>query len=81
MSIQKNGSVSQNFPLYHTNLIHLYINIEKPHNKRQKNKFILTNEHPDFFKLDGMKEEGYKNPYLKEVIHVDRNEYFKNIDS
>lgn len=81
MSIQKNGSVSKDFPLYHTNLIPLYINIEKPQNKRQKNKFILTNEHPDFFKLDGMKEEGYRNPYLKEVIKVDRNEYFKNIDS
>ena len=81
MSVQKNGSVSKDFPLYHTNLIPIHINIEKPHNKRQKNKFILTNEHPDFFKLDGMKEEGYKNPYLKEVIKFDRNEYYKNIDT
>jgi len=81
MSVQKNGSVSKDFPLYHTNLIPIHINIEKPHSKRQKNKFILTNEHPDFFKLDGMKEEGYKNPYLKEVIKFDRNEYYKNIDT
>lgn len=81
MSFHKNGSVSKDFPLFHSNLIPLHINIEKPKGKRTKNAFVLTNEHPDFFKLDGMKEEGYKNPYLKEVIKSDRNEYYKNIDS
>jgi hypothetical protein len=81
MSLQKPGSVSENFPLYHTNLIPVYPNKEKISHKPHKNKFIVTNEHPDFFKLEGMKEEGYKNPYLNEVIKVDRSECFKEIDS
>ena len=81
MSVQHNGSVSKDFPLYHTNLIPVYTSKERISHKPYKNAFILTNEHPDFFKLDGMKEEGYKNPYLNEVIKVDRSECFKEIDS
>ena len=80
MSLHLNGSVSKDFPLFHSNIIPIYINKEKHSKKPYKNRFILTNEHPDFFKLDGMKEEGYKNPYLNEVIKFDRNETYKNID-
>ena len=80
MSLHFNGSVSKDFPLFHSNIIPIYINKEKHSKKPYKNRFILTNEHPDFFKLEGMKEEGYKNPYLNEVIKFDRNETYKNID-
>lgn len=80
MSLHLNGSVSKDFPLFHSNIIPIYKREEKITGKPYKNKFILTNEHPDFFKLDGMKEEGYKNPYLNDVIKFDRNESFKNID-
>ena len=81
MSVQVNGSVSKDFPLYHTSLIPTYGNKLRQSHKPYKNAFILTNEHPDFFKLDGMKEEGYKNPYLNEVIKVDRSECFKEINT
>ena len=80
MSTQFMGSISKDFPLFHTNLIPLYINKQKESRKPHKNTFFVTNEHPDFFKLDGMKEGGYKNPYLNEVIKIDRNENYKNID-
>ena len=80
MSLLINGSVSKDFPLFHSNLIPIYTSREKHSHKPFKNTFTITNEHPDFFKLDGMKIEGYKNPYLNEVIKIDRNENFKNID-
>ena len=80
MSLHLNGSISKDFPLFHTNLIPIYTSREKQSHKPIKNTFTVTNEHPDFFKLDGMKIEGYKNPYLNEVIKIDRNEHFKNID-
>ena len=80
MSLQTNGSVSKDFPLFHSNLIPIYTSREKHSHKPFKNTFTITNEHPDFFKLDGMKIEGYKNPYLNEVIKIDRNENFKKID-
>ena len=83
MSVTKNGSVSKDFPLFHTNLIPIYLSADKKmHNhKLTKNTFVVTNEHPDFFKLEGMKEAGYRNPYLNEVIKVDRSESYKLIDS
>ncbi len=40
---------------------------------------IYTNEHPDFFRLDGMRESGYRNPYLDEVLKVDRSEQLKKM--
>jgi hypothetical protein len=80
MSLHTNGSVSKDFPLFHSNLIPIYTSREKHSHKPFKNTFTITNEHPDFFKLDGMKIEGYKNPYLNEVIKIDRNENFKKID-
>lgn len=81
MSIQVSGQISKDFPLFHTNLIPTYGNKLRQSHKLCKNAFILTNEHPDFFKLDGMKEEGYKNPYLNEVIKVDRSECFKEMNT
>lgn len=41
-----------------------------------------TNETPELFRLGTMKEnpKGYKNPFLDEVINVDRNEAFKQMD-
>ena len=83
MSVNKNGSVSENFPLYHNNLIPIYLSADKKEHsqKLKKNTFTVTNEHPDFFKLKGMKEAGYRNPYLNEVIKVDRSECYKLIDS
>lgn len=80
MSLHLNGSVSKDFPLFHSNIIPIHISKEKHSRKPYKNKFIVTNEHPDFFILDGMKEEGYRNPYLNEVIKFDRNETYKTID-
>ena len=83
MSVNKNGSVSENFPLYHNNLIPIYLSADKKEHsqKLKKNTFTVTNEHPDFFKLKGMKEAGYRNPYLNEMIKVDRSECYKLIDS
>jgi hypothetical protein len=83
MSIHVNGEISRNFPLYHTNLIPIYQPLEKksPKGKKVKELNFYTNEHPDFFRLDGMKLKGYRNPYLDEVIKVDRNEQFIKMNS
>ncbi len=83
MSIHVNGEISPNFPLYHTNLIPIYKPLEKksPVSKKTKELNFYTNEHPDFFRLDGMKLNGYRNPYLDEVIKVDRNEQFIKLNS
>lgn len=83
MSIHVNGEMSKNFPLYHTNLIPIYQPLEKKYSegKKIKQKNFYTNEHPDFFRLDGMKLNGYRNPYLDEVIKVDRNEQLIKMNS
>ena len=83
MSVSKGSSVSRDFPLFHTDLIPTYVCTDKREHsyKPSKNKFTITNEHPDFLKLDGMKEEGYRNPYLDEIVKVDRSECYKLIDT
>jgi hypothetical protein len=83
MNIHVNCEISRNFPLYHTNLIPIYQPLEKksPKGKKVKELNFYTNEHPDFFRLDGMKLKGYRNPYLDEVIKVDRNEQFIKMNS
>lgn len=85
MSIHINGEMSKEFPLYHTKLIPIYKPLKKrpyyPPGKKTKEVNFYTNEHPDFFRLDGMKINGYKNPYLDEVIKVDRNEQFIKMNS
>ena len=42
----------------------------------------FNNESPDFLRLDVLKEnpKGYKNPYLDDVIAIDRNNYFKELN-
>ena len=41
-----------------------------------------NNESPSMFRLDSMVENknGYNNPFLDEVLHIDRNEEFKKMD-
>ena len=79
------GSISKDFPLYHSTIIPTYESPEKNKykhiHKKAKNSNIFTNEHPDIFRLEGMKEGGYVNPFLDKIIKVDRNEYFKKLSS
>ena len=84
MSIHVNGEISKDFPLYHTELIPICRQTleENKHYKGKKQKELnyYTNEHPDFFRLDSMRLSGYRNPYLDEVIKVDRNEQLKKMN-
>ena len=70
------GSVSEDFPLYHNEKIPVYIPPnEKKYNKKISNlRIMVSNEHPDIFRIKGMKEGGYKNPFLNEVDKIDRKE-------
>ena len=76
-------SISKDFPLYHSDLIPIHVNTsERKHTHTAspyRNSF--TNEHPEIFRLEGMKERGYFNPYLSESIKVDRSEYLKKLAS
>ena len=81
MSKRKTGIISSDFPLYHSDLIPTY---SDPNNHKRshtiaKNRILYTNEHPEIFRLEGMKEGGYHNPYISEAIKVDRSEYLKKI--
>ena len=54
------GSISKDFPLYHSTIIPTYESPDK-HNyihKRGKFRDIFTYECPDIFRLEGMKEVG-----------------------
>ena len=75
------ASVSEYFPLYHNENIPVYSPIkEKKHKKNISNiRIMVSNEHPDIFRIKGIKEGGYKNPFLNEVLKVDRDEYFKKM--
>ena len=75
------GSVSEDFPLYHNENIPVYSPIkEKKHKKNISNiRIMVSNEHPDIFRIKGIKEGGYMNPFLNEVLKVDRDEYFKKM--
>ena len=83
MSRCVSGSISKDFPLYHSTIIPTYESPEKRQHthKRAKNSSIFTNEHPDIFRLEGMKEGGYMNPFLDKIIKVDRSEYLKKLSS
>lgn len=75
-------SISKDFPFYHNPIIPIFQSEKKiPKGKKIIPSNLYTNEHPDFFKLDYMKEKGYTNPYLNEVLKVDRSEQFKKIES
>ena len=81
MSKSKTGLISQDFPLYHSDLIPTY---SDPNNRQRshtisKNRIIYTNEHPEMFRLEGMKQGGYYNPYISESIKVDRSEFLKKL--
>lgn len=75
------GSVSADFPLYHSDIIPVYIPSKLPIHKKNISdiRTIVSNEHPDIFRIKGMKEGGYKNPYLNEILKVDREEFLKNL--
>jgi len=83
MSKTKTGLISKDFPLYHSDLIPTYS--EPTHHNRShtiaKNRILYTNEHPEIFRLEGMKEGGYYNPYISEAIKVDRSEYLKKLSA
>ena len=82
MSKTKSNSISKDFPLYHSDLIPIFKTEYKiPKGKKILFSNIYTNEHPDFLKLDCMKEKGYRNPYLDEVIKVDRSEELKKLEN
>lgn len=83
MSKCVNGSISKDFPLYHSTIIPTYESPDerKYFHKRAKNRDIFTNEHPDIFRLEGMKEGGYVNPFMDKVIKVDRSEYLKKLST
>ena len=82
MSERKANSISKDFPLYHSEHVPIFVS-EKiiPKGKKIIPSNVYTNEHPDFFKLDYMVEKGYKNPYLDEVLKVDRSEELKKIEN
>ena len=81
MSKSKSNSISKDFPLYHSNLIPIF-HTEKiiPKGKKIISSNTYTNEHPDFLKLECMKEKGYQNPYLNDLIKIDRSEQFKKME-
>ena len=77
----RSGTVSEDFPLFHSKYIPTF---KKPNekqytHKRAKINNIYTNEHPDIFRLDEMKEGGYNNPFLNNIIKVDRSEFYKKL--
>ena len=76
------GSVSEDFPLYHSDLIPIYHAHKLPEHKKNVSdvRTTVSNEHPDLFRIKGMKEGGYINPFLNEILKVDREEFFKKIE-
>ena len=81
--MSKNGCVSKDFPLYHSDLISIH---EEPEWKVHKHnisqsRYVITNEHPELFRLDGMKEGGYHNPYLNKIIKLDRSLYLNKFST
>ena len=83
MSKTKTGLISKDFPLYHSDIIPTYTDTNsRKHTHSFSNKRILyTNEHPEIFRLEGMKQGGYFNPYISESIKVDRSEYLKKLNN
>ena len=79
----KCNSVSEDFPLRVS-----YELVRQPaikpiiHTHRKYNINCYNNESPEFFRLESMvqNKKGYNNPFLDEVIKVDRSEEFKKLD-
>ena len=78
-----NGSISKDFPLYHSDKIPIYTPFGNFIHKKNisKMRIIYSNEHPDIFRLKEMKEGGYINPFLNNIDKVDREEYLKKIEN
>ena len=77
------GSVSKDFPLYHSDRIPIYkplYNFQHPR-KISNIRITYSNEHPDMFRLNVMNEGGYINPFLNNIENVDREEYLKKIEN
>ena len=76
------ASVSEDFPLYHSENIPIYspVKVKKHQKNISKLRIMVSNEHPDIFRIKGIKEGGYMNPFLNEVLKVDREEYYKKIE-
>ena len=85
MSKRKAGLISEDFPLYHSDLIPIYSDPDSNKYKHShtfaKDRILYTNEHPEFFRLKGMKQGGYFNPYINESIKVDRSECLKKLSN
>lgn len=77
------GSVSKDFPLYHSDRIPIYTPLYNFQHPRRISKIRITysNEHPDIFRLKVMKEGGYRNPFLNNIENIDREEYLKKIEN
>ena len=74
------NSISENFPLYHNENIPVYYPNEIKHQKNiSELRIMISNEHPDIFRIRGLKEGSYNNPFMKEVLKVDRDEYYKKM--
>ena len=75
--------ISEDFPLPRAKYEKIKINHQNVPVKTRKNlSNFYNNELPDLFKLDTMVENknGYNNPYLNEVIKLDRSEEFKKMN-
>ena len=75
--------ISEDFPLPRAKYEKVNFNHQKIPEKTRKNlSNFYNNELPDLFKLDTMVENknGYNNPYLNEVIKLDRSEEFKKMN-
>ena len=82
MSKTKSNSISKDFPLYHSEIIPIYSSIRRKKYYQKKIsdiRIMVSNEHPDIFRIKGIKEGGYMNPFMNEVLKVDREEYLKKM--
>lgn len=79
----KNNSISEDFPLYHNEKVPIYRPLNIIHHQKNFSikRITYSNEHPDLFRLKGMKEGGYINPYFKNIKSIDREEYIKKIEN
>ena len=77
-------AISPDFPLPVSkySIVNKQINKPKHHITKSLQSFYFNSEIPDAFRLDNLKENknAYKNPFLNEILPVDRNEAFKKMD-
>ena len=77
-------AISPDFPLPISKycIVNKQINKPKQHITKNLQSFYFNSEAPDAFRLDNLKEKknSYKNPFLNEILPVDRSEVFKKMD-